>query len=72
MSHRSGRLRRAVPADGIPCEACRGFVDSRTRVALEEDPSSSAPASSEGRAEDKSRMFTANRGKTRNDKTLHQ
>ena len=46
------------PADGIPCEACRGFWDHPNEEALEEVLKSRGGLSPE-RAKDKSRMFTA-------------
>lgn len=47
------------PADGIPCEACRGMVDQPNEKALEKVliENGGLPA---GRAAEKSRMFTAN------------
>jgi sulfhydrogenase subunit delta len=47
------------PSDGIPCEACRGFVDQPNQAALKKILIARA-GFSEQRAEDKSRMFTAN------------
>ncbi|MFA6003145.1 MAG: NADH:ubiquinone oxidoreductase [Elusimicrobiota bacterium] len=47
------------PADGIPCEACRGFVDEPNQDALKKVLIERA-GFSEKRAQDKSRMFTAN------------
>jgi sulfhydrogenase subunit delta len=47
------------PADGVPCEACRGFVDEPNQPALKKVLVARA-GFSECRAEDKSRMFTAN------------
>lgn len=46
------------PADGIPCEACRGFCDNPNEEALEEVLIKRAGFSKE-RAAAKSRMFTA-------------
>ena len=46
------------PADGIPCEACRGFWDHPNEDAMEEVLMSKGGLSPE-RAKDKSRMFTA-------------
>jgi coenzyme F420-reducing hydrogenase gamma subunit len=46
------------PADGIPCEACRGFWDDPNEDALEEVLQSKGGLTAE-RARDKSRMFTA-------------
>jgi sulfhydrogenase subunit delta len=62
--HCMGQTARAgcgapCPADGIPCEACRGFVDEPNQVALKKILMTRA-GFSESRAEDKSRMFTAN------------
>ena len=45
------------PADGIPCEACRGFVDNPNEEALKEILLRAGL--SEKRAENKSKMFTA-------------
>ena len=47
------------PADGVPCEACRGFVDHPNEEALEEVLvlRANLPAK---RAQNLSRMFTAN------------
>ncbi len=45
------------PADGIPCEACRGFVDNPNEAALKENLLKAGL--SEKRAETKSKMFTA-------------
>lgn len=45
------------PADGIPCEACRGFVDSPNQKALKKVLMENGKLS-EYRAENKSRMFT--------------
>lgn len=47
------------PADGIPCEACRGFVDDANIAALEKLLIERA-GFSRSRAVGKSRMFTAN------------
>ena len=47
------------PADGIPCEACRGFVDKPNQEALVKVLSERAGMPS-GWAENKTRMFTAN------------
>jgi coenzyme F420-reducing hydrogenase gamma subunit len=47
------------PADGIPCEACRGFVDDANLGALEKVLVERA-GFSQKRAVAKSRMFTAN------------
>jgi coenzyme F420-reducing hydrogenase gamma subunit len=47
------------PADGIPCEACRGFVGEANQSALKKALIQKA-GFSEARAESKSRMFTAN------------
>lgn len=46
------------PADGIPCEACRGFVTHPNQVALEKVLHEKGGLSRE-RADAKSRMFTA-------------
>jgi sulfhydrogenase subunit delta len=46
------------PADGIPCEACRGFIDSPNEASLEKVLMNRAGFSKE-RAANKSRMFTA-------------
>ncbi|MFA6092772.1 MAG: NADH:ubiquinone oxidoreductase [Elusimicrobiota bacterium] len=46
------------PADGIPCEACRGFVDGPNEAALEKALCSAG--FSKSRAQEKSRMFAAN------------
>ncbi len=48
-----------MPADGVPCEACRGFVDEPNQAALEKVLVARAGLSA-GRAAEKSRMFTAN------------
>lgn len=61
--HCMGQTARAgcgapCPADGIPCEACRGFVDKPNQEALKKVLL--AAGLSEDRAENKSRMFTAN------------
>ena len=50
---------RRVPAQGIPCEACRGFVDDANLPALEKVLVERA-GFSQKRAVSKSRMFTAN------------
>ncbi|MGV8073099.1 MAG: hypothetical protein AB2L11_00860 [Syntrophobacteraceae bacterium] len=47
------------PADGIPCEACRGFVDMPNQEALEKVLMEKGGLSKQ-RAETKSRMWTAN------------
>ena len=47
------------PADGIPCEACRGFIDDANRAALKQVLMEQGGLT-EKRAEEKSRMFTAN------------
>lgn len=47
------------PADGIPCEACRGFIDQPNEAALAKVLVSKGGLS-ERRAQEKSRMFTAN------------
>jgi coenzyme F420-reducing hydrogenase gamma subunit len=47
------------PADGIPCEACRGFVKHPNEVALKKVLMENGGLS-ERWAEQKSRMFTAN------------
>ena len=47
------------PADGIPCEACRGFVDKPNQDALVKVLAKRA-GMPRGWAEEKSRMFTAN------------
>ncbi|MBE3072881.1 MAG: NADH:ubiquinone oxidoreductase [Acidobacteria bacterium] len=62
--HCLGQVARAgcgapCPADGIPCEACRGFVDEPNQAALRKVLIERAHFSA-GRAADKSRMFTAN------------
>jgi len=62
--HCLGQVARAgcgapCPADGIPCEACRGFVDDPNQESLKKVLIEKA-AFSTRRAEDKSRMFTAN------------
>jgi sulfhydrogenase subunit delta len=62
--HCLGQVARAgcgapCPADGIPCEACRGFVDDPNQESLKKVLIEKA-AFSARRAEDKSRMFTAN------------
>lgn len=62
--HCMGQVARAgcgapCPADGIPCEACRGFVDEANLGALEKVLVERA-GFSQRRAVAKSRMFTAN------------
>ncbi len=47
------------PADGIPCEACRGFIDSPNEEALTSLLINRA-GFSQKRAEEKSRIFSAN------------
>jgi coenzyme F420-reducing hydrogenase gamma subunit len=47
------------PADGIPCEACRGFVDEPNLRTLEKVLMERA-GFSQKRAVGKARMFTAN------------
>jgi len=47
------------PADGIPCEACRGFVGDPNETSLEKVLIARAGFAPQ-RAKDKSRMFTAN------------
>ncbi len=47
------------PADGIPCEACRGFVENANEAALKKVLVENGGLS-ERWAEQKSRMFTAN------------
>jgi coenzyme F420-reducing hydrogenase gamma subunit len=47
------------PADGIPCEACRGFVDHPNEAALKKVLIQKGGLSPR-RAEEKTRMFTAN------------
>jgi sulfhydrogenase subunit delta len=47
------------PADGIPCEACRGFVDHPNEVAMTKVLMEKAGLTAE-RAQNKSRMFTSN------------
>ncbi|OIP98993.1 hypothetical protein AUK40_00965 [Candidatus Wirthbacteria bacterium CG2_30_54_11] len=47
------------PADGIPCEACRGMVKDANQDSLVETLESKGKLSRQ-RAESKSRMFTAN------------
>jgi len=53
------------PADGIPCEACRGFVDDANEEALRKVLMEKGGLS-EKRANEKSRMFTANFRKDEN------
>jgi len=50
------------PADGIPCEACRGFVDNPNQPALERVLINNAGLSQQ-RAKSKSRLFNANERK---------
>ncbi len=62
--HCMGQVARAgcgapCPADGIPCEACRGFVDDPNQASLKKVLIERAGFPVQ-RAEDKSRMFTAN------------
>lgn len=62
--HCMGQVARAgctapCPAAGIPCEACRGFVDHPNVTALEKVLREHA-GFSEKRAAEKARMFTAN------------
>jgi sulfhydrogenase subunit delta len=62
--HCMGQVARAgcgapCPAQGIPCEACRGFVDDANLLALEKVLVDRA-GFSQKRAVSKSRMFTAN------------
>jgi len=62
--HCMGQVARAgcgapCPADGIPCEACRGFVDDPNQQSLKKVLIERAGFAVQ-RAEDKSRMFTAN------------
>jgi len=47
------------PADGIPCEACRGLVEQANEAAMEKVLMQRAGFSKQ-RASDKSRMFAAN------------
>ena len=61
--HCMGQVARAgcgapCPADGIPCEACRGFVDHPNEESLEKVLVERGGFSPQ-RAKDKSRMFTA-------------
>ncbi|MBU1241160.1 hypothetical protein KKF84_13745 [Myxococcota bacterium] len=62
--HCLGQVARAgcgapCPADGIPCEACRGFVSNPNEEALEKVLIENGGLSAE-RAKYKSRMFAAN------------
>lgn len=62
--HCMGQVARAgcmapCPAQGIPCEACRGFIDHPNEKALTKVLVEKA-GFSQSRAESKSRMFTAN------------
>ncbi|MBF0548027.1 MAG: hypothetical protein HQM08_26555 [Candidatus Riflebacteria bacterium] len=62
--HCMGQTARAgcgapCPADGIPCEACRGFVSNPNEEALKKVLMEKGKLP-ENRAETKSRMFTAN------------
>lgn len=62
--HCLGQVARAgcdapCPAAGVPCEACRGFVDQPNLAALRKVLVTRA-GFSEKRAHDKARMFTAN------------
>jgi coenzyme F420-reducing hydrogenase gamma subunit len=62
--HCMGQVARAgcgapCPADGVPCEACRGFVDDANLNALEKVLMDRGGLS-QRRAVGKSRMFTAN------------
>ena len=64
----SGQVARAGcgapgPAAGIPCEACRGFVDNPNLAALRKVLAERA-GFSEQRAADKARMFAANQMET--------
>ena len=64
QDHCLGQVARAgctapCPAAGIPCEACRGFVDQPNLVALRKVLIERA-GFSEKRAKEKARMFTAN------------
>ena len=47
------------PADGIPCEACRGFVENPNEKALEQVLQERGGLSAKW-AKKKSQMFTAN------------
>ncbi len=62
--HCMGQVARAgcgapCPADGIPCEACRGFIDNPNEEALEKVLQERGGIS-EKWAKQKSQMFTAN------------
>jgi coenzyme F420-reducing hydrogenase gamma subunit len=66
--HCLGQVARAgcgapCPAAGIPCEACRGFVDNPNLAALRKVLAERA-GFSEQRAADKARMFAANQMET--------